>query len=256
MSQSDTLLCPEPRGSGFSKNPGRGSVPPLGRTPFRDMTETVSEAALLDRYHAGDTGAFAELVRRHQGPLLRHAQGLLGPGSAYEDTVQEAFLKLAQNAPVLPEEVLGDPGAEHAQLGAWLHKVTRNLCMDVMRSETRRRRREQDVAAHEAVEGGIGDGGIGTVEADDTRGAVEQSLGRLPQDQCEVLVLRLLGEKSYREIAEITGKKIGTVGWLVSVGLKALSAELMPLLAGTPQTASREVAGPGMGFGLVRGEQS
>lgn len=215
------------------------------------MTETVSEAALLDRYHAGDTGAFAELVRRHQGPLLRHAQGLLGAGSAYEDTVQEAFLKLAQHAPVLPEEVLGDHGAEHAQLGAWLHKVTRNLCMDVMRSETRRKRRERDVAAHEAA-----DGGIGTVEADDTRVAVERSLGRLPQDQCEVLVLRLLGEKSYREIAEITGKKIGTVGWLVSVGLKALGAELTPLLVGVPRTESGAVAGPGVGFGLVQGEQS
>ena len=103
------------------------------------------------------------------------------------------------------------------------------------------------------------------MEADDTRAAVEQSLGRLPQDQCEVLVLRLLGEKSYREIAEITGKKIGTVGWLVSVGLKALGAELTPLLVGSPPggtgpgataTGGREVTKPGMGFGLVRGELS
>ena len=220
MSQGDTLWSLEPTSSGFSKNPGRGSVPPLGRTPFRDMTETVSEAALLDRYHAGDTGAFAELVRRHQGPLLRHAQGLLGAGSAHEDKGQEAFLKWAQNAPVLSTEVLGDPGAEHAQLGAWLHKVTRNLCMDVMRSETRRKRRERDVAAHEAA-----DGGIGTVEAADTRVAVERSLGRLPRDQCEVLVLLLWGEKRYRESAAITGKKSGTVGRRESVALNARVAE-------------------------------
>ncbi len=215
------------------------------------MTE-VSEAALLDRYLAGDTVAFAELVQLHQSSLLRHAQGLLGRGSAYEDAVQEAFLRLAQSPPTLPPEVVGTPRLEHSQLSSWLHKVTRNLCMDVMRSETRRRRREQEVAPREAAEGGLA-----AVEADDTRAAVEVTLGALPRDQREVLVLRLLGEKSYREIADITGKKIGTVGWLVSVGLKALSAELAPLLSGrAADGTSRAVAEPDMGFGLVQGDMS
>ena len=76
-------------------------------------------------------------------------------------------------------------------------------------------------------------------------------------DQRDVLVLRLLGDKSYkRDRRAITGKKIGTVGWLVSVGLKALSQELEPLLSGVPAKAPRVVAEPGMGFGLVQGELS
>lgn len=114
--------------------------------------------------------------------------------------------------------------------------------MDVMRSETRRRSREHEVAAQEAH-----DGGTSAIEAKDTRAVVEQKLGTLPQDQREVLVLRLLGEKSYREIADITGKKVGTIGWLVSVGLKSLSKELAPLLSGASQ---------GQGFGMVQGEMS
>jgi DNA-directed RNA polymerase specialized sigma24 family protein len=39
-----------------------------------------------------------------------------------------------------------------------------------------------------------------------------------------------LGERSYKEIAEITGKKLGTVGWLVSEGLARLSTSLAPLV--------------------------
>jgi RNA polymerase sigma-70 factor (ECF subfamily) len=67
---------------------------------------------------------------------------------------------------------------------------------------------------------------------------VEAELQKLPGDQREVLVLRLLGERSYKEIAEITGKKVGTVGWLVSEGLKALSANLAPLFDGpVPEVA-------------------
>jgi RNA polymerase sigma-70 factor (ECF subfamily) len=200
-----------------------------------------SSAVLLERHRSGDPTAFVTLVEGHQGELLRLARGLLGRGSTFEDVVQEAFMRLAQSPPVIPEAVLGDVDVERAHLSSWLHKVTRNLCMDVIRSETRRKRRESSVAQPDRHTGGILE-----VEAGDTRQAVERSLGRLPEDQREVLVLRLLAEKSYREISEITGKKVGTVGWLVSVGLKALCVELGPLLGGEPN----------LGTGLAQGELS
>src|SRR4030095_6375942 len=106
---------------------------------------------------------------------------------------------------------------ERVQLLSWLHKVTRNACMDTIRSDSRRKRREHEVAAREGAEGGVA-----TVEERDTRALVERELSKLPVDQREVLALRLMGERSYKEIAEITGKNVGTVGWLISVGLKAL----------------------------------
>ncbi len=214
----------------------------------------ASESELLAGWRAGDGDAFAELVRRHQSALLRLARALLGERQAHEDVVQEAFLRLANSPPELPPEVVGRPEEERAQLSAWLHRVTRNLCMDVMRSESRRRERERDVAAPEA-----GDGGLVAVEGEETRAIVAAKLSRLPDDQRDVLVLRLLADKSYREIAEITGKKVGTVGWLISVGLKALSAELAPLVAtSAPLHASvqRGIAAPTSGFGVIRGEWS
>ena len=202
-----------------------------------------SDGQLLRAFRAGETSAFDELVKRHQATLLRHARALLGRGSAYEDVVQEVFLKLAQSPPEITTEPADDrcfsaarderafdADAEHrerVQLLSWLHKVTRNSCMDVMRAEKRRKRREEEAAPSEGH-----DGGLVNVEANDTRAAVERELEKLPVDQREVLVLRLLGDRSYKEIAEITGKKIGTVGWLVSVGLKTLSRELAPLVEG------------------------
>lgn len=188
--------------------------------------EALSDGELLRRYRdSGDTQAFEVLVGRHQAAQFRHARALLGQGSECEDVVQETFLTLAQKPPQLPRSAAGRPDAERAHLLAWLHTVTRNACMDLTRSEVRRRSREEAVAVRERTPGGQAD-----VEAGDTRAAVERGLEALPQDQREVLVLRLLGERSYREIAEVTGKKIGTVGWLVSTGLKALSEKLEPLL--------------------------
>src|SRR5438067_1823345 len=105
-----------------------------------------TDGQLLHLHRQGNASAFTELVRRHEGCLLQHARAILGAGSAYEDVVQEAFLKLAQSPPVLPAEAEGDARLERVHLLSWLHKVVRNCCMDVMRSETRRKRREHDVA--------------------------------------------------------------------------------------------------------------
>lgn len=189
--------------------------------------EERTDGELLAAWGRGDSGAFTALVTRHEGALLRHARVLLGDGRAGEDVVQEVLLRLARKPPELPPEVRGDARAEHAVLSSWLHQVLRNLCMDTQRGERRRRRREAEVSSAEATSGGVE-----TVEAADTRAAVERGLARLALEQREVLVLRLFEDKSYAEIAAITGRKVGTVGWLISVGMKALAAELAPLLGG------------------------
>lgn len=188
---------------------------------------TASDGQLLHAFRGGDRSAFAALVDRHEAALLRHARSLLGAGSEFEDAVQEVFLELAQSPPSLPPEITGDAQAERAHLCAWLHKVTRNACMDAQRSARRRAHREEQVAGREANEGGLA-----RVEEDDTRAAVERELERLPVEQREVLALRLFSERSYKEIAEITGRSIGTVSWLISVGLKQLGERLEPQLAG------------------------
>jgi RNA polymerase sigma-70 factor (ECF subfamily) len=186
--------------------------------------DQTSDGALLAALRRGERQAIAQLVERHQQVLLGHARALVGPGGPFEDAVQETFLRLLERPPELPAQVAGDAAAERAHLRSWLHKVTRNCCMDTLRSESRRRGREEQAARAEVETPSE------LVEARDTRAAVERELAKLPQEQREVLVLRLLGERSYKEIAEITGKKLGTVGWLVSEGLARLSTSLAPLV--------------------------
>lgn len=205
-----------------------------------------TDGQLLRAARRGDAKAFEALVQRHQSALLRHARALVGAAGGFEDVVQEVFLRLAQSPPELPREVAGDADGERAHLLAWLHRVTRNCCMDTLRSSARRRAREEAVGDPRDAELAPANGAPRerdvpeAIAARDTRAAVERGLERLPADQREVLVLRLLGGRSYREIADVTGRKVGTVGWLVSEGLKALSRDLAPLLGlqqGRPSTA-------------------
>ena len=200
-----------------------------------------SEGALLRAWQGGDTGAFTELLRRYEGAMLRHARALMGEGGAHEDVVQESFMKLAARGVEIPANVAGDPEAERRVIGAWLHKVVRNGCMDVLKAESRRKTRERAAAAPEASPSPTPE-----VELEDTRGFVRAAIAALPSDQREVLALRLFEEKSYREIAEVTGKKVGTIGWLLSEGLQALSGRLGPALSDVnPGTGSIRTANGG-----------
>ena len=213
-------LLDSPKGAASrAVHPARRPLPPMNVQ--EPPTPEPGDAELLGRWRGGDPSGFELLVRRYEGPLLRHARTLLRHGSGAEDTVQEAFLRLAKTPPDLEgrEDVPVD-----RELSAWLHRVTRNLCLDVMRSEQRRRAREAERASEaNAVE-------AREVEALDTRSAVEHSISSLPDDQREVVSLRLLEECSYAEIASITGRNVGTVGWLISVGMKALARDLSPLM--------------------------
>ena len=182
-------------------------------------SHTVGE--LLEAWQTGDASAFTRLVERFESSLLRYARFLPCGADGAEDVVQEAFLRLARRPPRLPPEVEGDPRLQQAHLASWLFRVTRNCAMELVRSDSRRRQRERHSAAAEVIE----EGHCPLVE-NDTRAAVEEGLRRLPDDQREVLVLRLLGDRSYREIAEITGRKPGTVAWLIAEGLRALSGRL------------------------------
>lgn len=195
---------------------------------------------LLDRWARRDGDAFAALVDRYQGTLLRYARALVGPAGAAADVVQEVFLKLARIPPALPEEARGDLRREESILTSWLFRVTRSCAMDFIRSETRRKVREERSAAPESAPAVPN-----AIESGDTRRLVENGIERLPEDQREVLVLRLLNHKSYREIAEITGRKEGTVAWLISEGLKRLASTLAPFFDRAPEPA--RVARPILG---------
>ena len=67
-------------------------------------------------------------------------------------------------------------------------------------------------------------------------------------EQREVLTLRLCEEKSYRDIADVTGKKVETIGCLISEGLKALAVpqqepQLSPQVPSTTLLAHQVTTG-------------
>ena len=92
---------------------------------LRDYTERRSEPA------------FAELVRRHVDLVYSAALRMVCDTHLAEDVAQGAFVALAQNARQL---------SNHPVLSGWLHRTARNLAANVVRTDVRRRAREQEAA--------------------------------------------------------------------------------------------------------------
>lgn len=99
---------------------------------------------LLRRY-AGERAeaAFAELVRRHLN--LVYAVALRrtdGDAALAKDVSQQVFVALARHAKALQD---------HPALAGWLHRTTRHLAANAVRSERARKLRERDHAMHDSL---------------------------------------------------------------------------------------------------------
>ena len=140
----------------------------------------------------------------HATRLLRYVARLVGEEAA-RDIVQQTFMKLWEVDP--------PPVGDH--LAPWLYTVCRRSAIDLRRKESR-------MLAHQA-ELRVAPPPTGvTVETKVEANQILAMLDSLPEGEREVLRLRFASGMAYREIAEVTGKPIGTVGALMHRGIRAL----------------------------------
>src|SRR4051794_657927 len=184
------------------------------------------DETLMLRYQQGDRSAFAVLVRRHQSPLFNFALRQVRMPQVAEDVVQEAFVRVVQNAADFKHE---------ARFTTWVYTITRNLCIDQMRKRALRKHASLD----EPRSGDEGDGPtLGEVTAD-SRASVERevtgieikeriarAVDGLPDDQREVFLMREVAHLPFKEIAEITGVPENTVKSRMRYALERLQAAL------------------------------
>src|SRR5208283_1183622 len=90
------------------------------RTPDRVSPLRIepTDEELMIRFQSGDRSSLGLLVRRHKTRLYNFALRQLGSGPAAEETVQEAFVRVVQNA---------SDFRHAARFSTWLYTIARNL---------------------------------------------------------------------------------------------------------------------------------
>jgi RNA polymerase sigma-70 factor (ECF subfamily) len=101
----------------------------------------TDEMAILARIRAGDSAAYGELVVLH-APMAKRAAVFLGAGADADDVVQESFVKAYRALGRFRDEAAFRP---------WLLRIVANETRNVLRSRSRRSRREELAAPLDVV---------------------------------------------------------------------------------------------------------
>ena len=156
-------------------------------------------------------------VGQFERPLLGYALRLCGgDAERARDVVQETFARLVRQSPAARAELNG-------RLAEWLYTVCRNAALDVRRKE-KRVMAITDEAAAVIPSSSLGPDVV--AETRDSTSHVLKLLGRLPENQQEVIRLKFQHGMSYRQIAAITGHSETNVGFLIHRGVRAMREQM------------------------------
>jgi RNA polymerase sigma-70 factor (ECF subfamily) len=183
------------------------AMPPL--TPVKEVQETAASE-------------WREWIETHGPKMFLFARQQTRSYEDAQDVLQDSFVKLVEK--IRNDEFVG--GSEAWQ--PYLYTTIRRLAIDLSRKDDRRKRRE-DIVGHdeEIVNHEEFHPWFDSESSDDeTRGQLEAKLKELPEKFAEVIVMKIWGERTFAEIAEILGISQNTAASRYRYGLEALKRSL------------------------------
>jgi RNA polymerase sigma-70 factor (ECF subfamily) len=165
----------------------------------------TSDDERLSRARAGDAGAFAEIVRRHQASVCSLAWRMLGMRDQAEELAQDVFVQLHRSLGTIES-------ADHLRF--WLRRVVCHRAID----RVRQRARELVSPLHEMPE---------PVSRDDSRDPIlrrrlNAALATLSPAARSVMLLRYQEDLDPTEIARVLDMPLNTVKSHLKRSLAAL----------------------------------
>jgi len=157
----------------------------------------TSDAELVRRVRAGETGAYAALVARYRDRLGRYAVHMLGDREEAEEALQDAFVRGYRSL-----QRCDDP----ERFGAWLYGILVNRCRTAgARAARRARMFVRDPAALDGVSL------PSAAERADWDDVIRWALAQLAPECREAFLLKHVEDLEYDEMAGLTGVGISAL---------------------------------------------
>ncbi len=167
-------------------------------------TVRISDAELVSKYVQGHEPALERLVLRHADALLHKIYLKVQDPDLTQDIHQETWIKFVR-------AVKAGEYREKGSFPAFIHRVATNLAYDHLRKQKRSPELSMERCGDAVM--GVEDGHMNAEEAalrSQWHTDVKRALDHLPEDQREVVFLRIYAGLSFKEIAEETGVGINT----------------------------------------------
>lgn len=180
-------------------------------------TADTRDEELLAAVRSGDLRAFDRLYSRYERRLFGYMLRILGNRELAEDLFQDVVLT-----------VLRDRGYDPARgrFSAWLFTVARNRCLQELRKTHGRDDKADELPAPRDI-GEDPEVSVGR------RRQVRAAMAGLPAAQQHLLLLKEVGDLTYREIADIHGVAEGTIKSRLHAAMKAFRERLLQIGEGS-----------------------
>ena len=159
---------------------------------------------------------------RYEEALLRYVRRIsYATKEDAEDILQEVFLSVYQNLNDFDESL---------KFSSWIYRIAHNKTVSAGRKTNARPKtvstdEDSDLFAFIASDEDI----LKDLEKKCDAKKTREIIGRMDKKYQDVLVLKFLEDKDYREISDILKKPMGTVATLINRAKKKLEAELNKL---------------------------
>lgn len=163
-----------------------------------------TDAVLVSAYMQGDENALSQLVTRHKQRIYSFIYSKVFDRDISEDIFQDTFIKVIRT---LKRGAYNEEG----KFLPWVMRIAHNLIIDHFRKSNRMPKFENKDDFN--IFSVLSDGQM-NIEKRMIKGQVESDVRRLidelPDDQKEVLMMRIYKDMSFKEISEQTNVSINT----------------------------------------------
>ena len=162
------------------------------------------DALLVKNYIAGDENSLSILINRHQSKIYGFIYSKLSDRDMADDIFQDTFIKVIKT-------LKSNSYNEEGKFLPWVMRISHNLIIDYYRKNKKmpmfRETEEFSIFS-------IMSDNVPNIESQMITSQVESDLRKLikvlPEDQKEVLMMRMYQDLSFKEISELTGVSINT----------------------------------------------
>ena len=164
----------------------------------------IPDADLVKNYINGDENALAILIKRHQSKIYGFIYSKVTDRDISDDIFQDTFIKVIKT-------LKSNSYNEEGKFLPWVMRISHNLIVDHFRKTKKMPMyRETEEFSIFSI---MSDDSL-TIENkmifDQVEVDLKKIIEELPEDQKEVLVMRMYQDMSFKEISELTGVSINT----------------------------------------------
>jgi len=168
------------------------------------ITPETPDSLLIEYYLKGNEIALEYIINKHQQKIFNFIYSKVHDRDVSEDIFQETFIKVIKT---LKNGVYNEEG----KFLPWVMRISHNLVIDFFRKNNRIKtiKSKEDIDIFQFISDGSPNAESVLIN-DQIIKDIQKLIQELPEDQKEVLIMRLYRDMSFKEIAENTKVSINT----------------------------------------------